>query len=446
MKVLKFWWTSVWNSKMIKITANIIYDSKKDEDIVVVVSAMSWVTNSLIEICDLVKSWNHQKVLDFFYVIKNKHSEVAIELIWDKYLENNYFLKLGIELDNLENILKRITLLKSITEKSKAKILYFWEVFSSILVSLAVNNFWVKSNNYLSKDLLMCEWLHLIWECNFEKSNKFISKWIKNIDLKNEIPIITWFWWWDKLWDVYLFDRWWSDYVWSLVWRFLQADSIEIWTDVDWIMSADPRIVDNPILWEELDYALCAEFALVWAKVLHPKTISPAQEKNIPVFIKNTFNPLANWTKICKKFDKWLKWISIEEQQIIINFVDPTMIWWYWYIYDAVKIFNDEKISIDAVATNEISFSLSIKSKHFSQELYNKFLVLKEKLDINIYKNITKVSIVWDTINDSRILSYFDDEIVMITSWAYWKSLTVFVKNDDSKELLVKLHSRVFWR
>lgn len=445
MKVLKFWWTSVWSTEMLKKTANIVFEAKKQNNLVVVISAMSWVTNNLIEICDIIESWNITKILESFEEIKIKHLNTAKELIWDSFANDKNFKKLEKELDNLEDILRWLALLKSIVEKSKATILYFGEILSSILLSIAINKLWINSNSYLSKNFLISHWHYLAWECDLEKSEKYIWEWLKNIDLNNEIPVITWFWWWDENGDIYLFDRWWSDYVWSLVWRLLKADDIEIWTDVNWIMSADPRVVEKPILWRELDYKVCAEFALAWAKVLHPKTISPAQEKNIPVWIKNTFNPKEYWTKIYNKDDKWIKWINVYDGEIILNFVDSTMLWACWYIYQVTKILNDEKISIDALATTEISFSITIKAKHFHKELIKKFYKIEKNVKIDIYEHITKVSFVWDSIDDWKILSYFEEEILMVTSSAYGKSLTVFVKTTDSKKLLARLHKKVFW-
>ncbi|MDD3793740.1 MAG: aspartate kinase [Candidatus Gracilibacteria bacterium] len=445
MKVLKFGGTSVGSTEMIKKTAEIIINSKKNDDVVIVVSAMTKVTNSLFDICDNVGIGNMDNVLAMFQILKEKHLNVAKDLSLDgNYEENSYFLKLNQELINLEDILKGATILKNLTDNSKAKILYYGEILSSILVSFAINNLGVKSNNYLSKNLIICEGSYMNSECDFIKSEDLMGKWIEKINLSKEIPVITGFGGGDDEGDVYLFDRGGSDYVGSLVGRFLKANSIEIWTDVDGIMSADPRTVKNPILWDELDYAVCAEFALVGAKVLHPKTISPAQEKFIPVYIKNTFNPTAKGTKICKKIDKGLKGINIDSDQVLLNFIDPTMIGGYGYVYHVVKILYDEKISIDAIATTETSFSISIKSKSFSKELSEKFFGLHEHFQINIYENVTKISFVGDTINDYTALSYIEDEIIMVTGGAYGKSLTAFVKTDDAKGLLVKLHDKVF--
>lgn len=444
MKVLKFWGTSVWSSEMIKKTAQIVVNTKNNDNVVVIVSAMTKVTNTLIDLCEQIILWDQTKVSEIYYSLYIKHIDTILDINPDK--NSIFYKKLENELINLNNIIKWLIILKEVSDQNKAKILYYWEILSSIIVSSAINSLWVKSNNYLSRDLIMCDWSYLISECDYDKSEKVINQWLSEKNLDNEIPVITWFGWWDENNDTYLFDRWWSDYVWSLVWRFLKAEAIEIWTDVDWIMSADPRIVEKPILWEELDYWVCAEFALVWAKVLHPKTISPAQEKFIPVYIKNTFNPDFKWTKICNKIDKWIKWINIDNEQILLNFVDPTMIWWYWYVYQVVKILNDAKISLDALATTETSFSISLKSKLFTKELKEKLINFNENFKVNIYENVTKISIVWDTIDNYYILWKLDEEIIMVTSWAYWKSLTIFIFNDNKSELLKKLHKNIFWQ
>jgi aspartate kinase len=209
-------------------------------------------------------------------------------------------------------------------------------------------------------------------------------------------------------------------------------------------MSADPRIVKNPIIWKELDYKVCAEFAIVWAKVLHPKTISPAQEKSIPVYIKNTFNPKAPWTKICKKKGKGLKWINIDDKQVLLNFVDPTMLWGYGQIYSALEILYKERVGVDVLGTTETSFSFSLKSKHFTPELKEKLLDLKKSFDIWIYEDVTKISLVWDSIDDFKFLADLKEDIIMVSTWAYWKLLTILVKTKDSKKLLKTLHKRIF--
>ncbi|NDK07782.1 aspartate kinase [Candidatus Gracilibacteria bacterium] len=442
MKVLKFGGTSVGSSEMIKKTAQIVVNTKNNDNVVVIVSAMTKVTNTLIDLCEQIILGDQTKVSEIYYSLYIKHIDTILDINPDK--NSIFYKKLENELINLNNIIKGLIILKEVSDQNKAKILYYGEILSSIIVSSAINSLGVKSNNYLSRDLIMCDGSYLISECDYDKSEKVINQWLSEKNLDNEIPVITGFGGGDENNDTYLFDRGGSDYVGSLVGRFLKAEAIEIWTDVDGIMSADPRIVEKPILWEELDYGVCAEFALVGAKVLHPKTISPAQEKFIPVYIKNTFNPDFKGTKICNKIDKGIKGINIDNEQILLNFVDPTMIGGYGYVYQVVKILNDAKISLDALATTETSFSISLKSKLFTKELKEKLINFNENFKVNIYENVTKISIVGDTIDNYYILGKLDEEIIMVTSGAYGKSLTIFIFNDNKSELLKKLHKNIF--
>lgn len=442
MKVLKFWWTSVWSLEMIKKTAEIVVNSKKDNDIIVVVSAMSWVTDILIKVCDFVTKWDKEKISIILDELKQKHIEVAHSICnWS--CDIKFINQINSYINDLEDIIKWVTILRQLSWRWRAKILYFWEILSSLIVSLAISQLWVSSNNYFSRDLLMCSWNFLDWECDFHKSKITNKDFLNLVNIQNEIPVVTWFWWWDEEKNVYLFDRWWSDYVATLLWRFLEAECVEIWTDVSWVMSADPRVVTKPIIWKELDYSVSAEFALAWAKILHPKTISPVQKKSIPIYIKNTFSPESYWTKICNLDDKWIRWISIDDKQMIFTFIDPSMIWKSWYLSDVIKKFSDLHISIDSIATTETSFSLSIKKKNYFEEILKELNHLKERFELEIIDDVTKISIVGDFINDYSLIWELEN-IIMISKWAHPKSITIFVKKWDSKELLQKLHQKLF--
>ncbi len=444
MKILKFWWTSLWSLEMIQKTAKIIAERKKTwEELVIVVSAMTWVTNNLIKICELIETKDTENALKEIEAIRKKHSEVA-ENIWETNESKNHIIELNKNLEILHDIVKWVALLWDLTKKDRAKILYFWEILSSILLSLALNKIWTKSNFYKSANLIMCDWNYMNADYDPYTSTKKVNDFLAINDISVEVPVITWFWWWDEKWDIYLFDRWWSDYVWTILWNFFNAESVEIWTDVDWVMSADPRIVKDAIIWEELDFLVSAELALTWAKVLHPKTISPAQEKNIPVYIKNTFNPAAKWTKICEsKKQVWIKWINIDNKQVLITFIDNDMLSWVWYLYSAIKILSNNSIIIDAVATSETSFTLSIKETDLTKEILNKLFSLNNQFKISIDKDVTKISIIWDTIDNYSILSELED-VKLVSKWWFNKALTIFTKKMDKEELLKKLHKNIF--
>ena len=442
IKILKFWWTSVWSFKMIKKSSKIIIKSKEKNEIIVVVSAMSGVTNILFELCNFALEKDEDFIFKKINEIKEKHIDVLNKL-WECSICDKWKKQINKSIWKLEDIIKAVILLKQIPKNIEAKILYFWEILSSILMSTFLKKEWLLSNSYQSKDYLMSSWEYLDWECSIEKSEEKIKKFISEVDLKKEIPVFTWFWWWDWT-DIYLYNRWWSDFVATIFWSLLNVKSVEIWTDASWIMTADPRIVNFPVIWKEMDYEVASEFALSWAKILHPKTLSPVQKKNIPVKIKNTFNSKWYWTKIHKiTWEKWIKWINISTQWVILTFIDPYMIWAYWFIYSILKILEEEKVSIDVMATTETSFSISICEKDFSERLIEKLKNKEKHFILKIEQNICKISIVWDSIDSHKALEYVDDAI-MISKWAYNKCLTIYTKSQNPDELLKKLHKGLF--
>jgi len=444
MKVLKFWGTSVGSQEMIQKVAKIVKSEKEKNDVVVVVSAMSGVTDSLIELCEYTQTGDIEKVEKFLKILKKKHIEVAQNICQGKC--DIYFIKKIEEyISQLEDIARGVCFLRQLSDRGRAKILYFWEILSSLIVSLALTQEWLESKNYLSKEFLMCKKKYMDGDCDYKLSKKIIKHFFQHINIQKEIPVITGFGWWDDEGNVFLFDRWGSDYVGTLIWRFLEAESVEIWTDVNGVMSADPRIVKDAILWEKLDYSVCAEFALVGAKVLHPKTISPLQEVNIPVIIKNTFNPEAEGTKITQIKSKGIKGIHIDTKQTILSFIDPTMIGTAWYIADVIAVFSRLQIPIDTLATTETSFSLSIKSKYYNAYLIREIEKLKEHFHFEVEEEIAKISLVGNDVSDYSILEDLE-KIILVSRWAYGKSLTIFVKTCDAKNLIQKLHKKIFWK
>lgn len=444
MKILKFGWTSLWSYEMIKKTSEIVINSKenKSDEIIVVVSAMSKVTNILLEICELGLKWDEKWVISEIEKLREKHVSVIKEL-WKCKLCKAAVENIDKVIWELQDILKAIVILKQLSNKAKSKILYFWEILSSILLSLFINESKYSSKTYLSKDYIVSYWKYMDWDCDMDKSKVKIKEFIKNVDLEKTIPVFTWFGWWNND-DIYLFDRWWSDYVATLLWSLLDVEAVEIWTDADWVMTADPRKVDFPVIWDELDYEVASEFALSWAKILHPKTLSPIQKKKIPVLIKNTFSPSSSWTKICKiSWKKWIKWINVTSNWVILTFIDPSMIWAHGFIYSVLKVLEQENVSIDVMATTETSFSISICDKYYSKDLVKKLENMEQHFKLVIEKDVCKISIVWDSIDTHKVLESIDN-VLMISKWAYNKCLTIYTKIDNPDDLLKVLHKDLF--
>jgi len=442
MIILKFGWTSLKDIAMIHKSANIIIEKRRKYKTIVVVSAMSWVDNILIKLCELAWKGEIKKVSKTINSLFKKHKEIANNLCSGNCDISFLDILDGYILELLD-IFKWMSISKTISSKWKAKVLYFWEILSSFLLSIAIEGLWYKSRMCFSKEILSCYWNFMDWECNYKLSEKKLNIFRKQINFSKEIPIITWFWGWDDEWNVYLFNRWGSDYVATLIGTLLKVKKVEIRTDVDWVYSADPKIVKNPILWNKLDYDIASEFSLVWDKVLHPKTIFPAKKNQIEIVIKNTHFPENKWTSIFKVKDFWVKGVNVDIKQVIFTFIDPAMMGDYGYISDILKIFKKNKVSIDTIATTETSFSISMRKKYCKKALIEELNNLEKSFTLKIYKNISKISIIWRWIDNSKILSYFE-KIIMISSWAYGKTLTVFIKSSNPTKLIRSLHEKIF--
>ena len=450
MKILKFWGTSMWSSDMIKVVSNIVFESNKVEEVIVVVSAMSWITDKLIDLTKNIKKNNIIKIKNIFSKIKNHHKKALKGIVWeDKYelIWNDVFRKIFKKLELiLELIIEWTSIVWEFSDKIKASILYYWEIFSSALLVEALKLKWIHAEQILSKEYIKTNKNFLDWEVNYVKTRNLIKNKIK-IN-KNLIPVITWFAWSDIDNNVTLLSRGWSDYVATIFWYSLQVSSIEIWTDVAWICSSDPRIIKNPICFEKLDYKICAELALAWAKILHPKTISPIIKSRIPIYIKSTLEPKKKWTKIFNYKSEWIKWINLSNNNYLFHFTDNVMLWRVWYIYEITKIFSENNIPLDSIATSEVSFTCSINKKDFREKLINDF---KWLWDLKVLKNLSKISIVWEKIwfdcsilkDVFNILCWY--KIYLISKWVSFNNITLFIDNKNSKKVLKLLHDKLFY-
>lgn len=446
MKILKFWGTSMWSSVMINEVANIVLNSNKIEEVMVVVSAMSWITDKLIELTKSAQKKDFNKVKKIFSNIKNHHKNTLKEIVWNDNFEIKWNENFKNVFQQLELIAEWTSLIWEVSDKIKASILYFWEIFSSLLLIETLKLKWVDAFQILSKQYIKTDENYLDWIVDFIKTKNLIKKKIQLI--KNSIPVITWFAWSDSKNNTTLLSRWWSDYVATIFWFALWVSWVEIWTDVAWIFSSDPRIIKNPICFDKLDYRICAELALAWAKVLHPKTISPVIKQGIPIFVKSTMEPNKAWTKICNHKSEWIKWINLCNENILFHFTDNTMFWEIWYINNITKKFGDYGIPIDSVATSEVSFTCSIKKKDFSKKIIKNF---KWVWNFEVIENLSKISIVWEKIwfNCCLLKDVFNTlnwyKIYLISKWASFNNITLFVEEKYSKEILKLLHDKLFY-
>ena len=295
MRVEKFGGSSLADSERIKNISSIILNSSKKEKIAVILSAMKGVTDSLIRAAQIAEEGNSEYTEDIEN-IREKHLKAVRSLFAPKN-QTTVITHLQLMFNELEDILHGVELVRECSKRTMDLVMSFGERMSCTLVTEYLNTRgcsakFIDARNYIKTDNRYGSAV-----VDFAKSYALI----KNIGSLKAVPIITGFIASTENGITTTLGRNGSDYTASIFGAALEAECIEIWTDVDGVMSADPRFVRNAFVIPELSYQEAMELSYFGAEVLHPYTMIPAIEKGIPIRIKNSLNPSNPGTLILNK-------------------------------------------------------------------------------------------------------------------------------------------------
>jgi aspartate kinase len=436
---MKFGGTSLANAERIENIGEIIR-SKLNKKPVVVVSAVGGVTNLLLDVAkESSKGINPNKKVE---EIINIHKRIIKSLSLDDEFLIEYFVR-------LHDTLNGIYLLKELSPRSLDLVSSFGEIFSSRILAEFLN-----SNGIISKQY---DNIGIVTDDSFTNA-EILEETYKNIDsnLNNfdHIPIITGFMARNKDGEITTLGRGGSDYTASIIGAALNAEEIEIWTDVDGIKTADPRVIPNAKQWDKLTFNEASEMAYFGAKVLHPKTIKPAINKSIPVRILNTYNKNNKGTLIVNENGETpFRSISMKNDITIIRICSTKMLFAYGFLSRVFDIFNKYKISIDLVSTSEITISMTLDKINEGSKNLDKAILELEKLGkIEVLKNRSIVCIVGNGIRNrlgvlGRIFNTCknsDVDVEMVSQGASPLSISFVVKQEDSEKIVKELHKELF--
>ncbi|MCP4298889.1 MAG: aspartate kinase, partial [Proteobacteria bacterium] len=239
-----------------------------------------------------------------------------------------------------------------------------------------------------------------------------------------------------------------SDYSATIIGSSLSAEEVQIWTDVDGIMTSDPRIVDGVKTIQSITYSEAGELAFFGAKVVHPATIQPAVKQQIPVFVKNSTNPDAAGTAILPTVaDKGIKAITGKKAVTVVSVTSSKMLNAYGFLKNIFTIFDRYKTPVDLISTSEVSVSMTIENIDRVDEIvkelevmgsvtveYNKAIICLVGQDL--WKDSVFVSRVFGSLNGTPIR--------MISLGASDINLSVVVPEDRLNETIQSLHNEFF--
>ena len=289
--VIKYGGTSISSAKDIQAVANHLNSLSKKNEIVVVCSATSGTTDDLIEISESIKKENKLKAEQLASKITNRHKQLAKQTIKKADLRKKLLKNFDDDFAELVALIDGMVLLGEVTPRTMDYLFSFGERLSIKLVSMAVSDTGKKSVSLTGKDV------GIVTDSNFGESKPLIdttrlrvSKTVENLFSKKIIPVVGGFVGADQHGHVTTFGRGGSDYSATIIGTCIKADEIWLMSDVDGLMTADPKIVKNAKLLKEVSYIEAIEMALFGAKQIHPRTFEPLLSKKIPMKIRSSFN------------------------------------------------------------------------------------------------------------------------------------------------------------
>lgn len=403
MKVLKFGGSSVANAEAIKQVKSIV-ENEKESEIIVVVSALGGITDTLLEIANKA-ALGDETYLDGLKQVRNRHLGVANEVV--NFNRSIITDNISRKIDDLSNILKGVFLIGDLSPKSSNVIVSYGERLSSLIVSGAVDG----AEHYDALSLIKTTPYHNKHTVNFVETEKAILAALSN---SKKRAIIGGFISTDTVTgDITNLGRGGSDYTASIIAATLNASSLEIWTDVDGFMTADPRVIAHAYPIPELSFLEAMELCNFGAKVIYPPTIYPAYHKNIEIKIKNTFNPAANGTTITNRTtqsnDALIKGISSINDTSLVTIQGLGMVGVIGVNYRIFKALAKNGVSVffvsQAASENNTSIGVSRCDAYYAVEiLETEFEGEIERGEINrirLQNDLATVAIVGESMKDT---------------------------------------------
>ena len=298
LRIMKFGGTSVGDASCIRKVTDIIRATSAESDIVVVVSAMSGVTNKLIEAAVQSEAGHREAVESIFAQLRHRHETVVEDLIHSDAERKRIRQQMQMFFEEGERLCQGTILLGELTPRARDSISSLGERLSAPLVAAVLAESGVASECLEATELVVTDsyfggaepWMDLTREACEVRLHPLLQQGI--------VPVVTGFIGANEEGVLTTLGRGGSDYSATILGAALDADEVIIWTDVDGLLTADPRLVPGACSIPEISYREAAELAYFGAKVLHPKTLRPVMQRGIPLRIRNTFEPGKLGTKI----------------------------------------------------------------------------------------------------------------------------------------------------
>jgi aspartate kinase len=364
MIVMKFGGTSVQDEKAIARVIAIVR-GRLDHRPVVVVSAMARVTDQLQTMGRAAAAGDLDSALSLARALRERHHATSARLLGRHY-EN---LRPGLDdsFNQLETVLRGIAAIGELSPRTLDYIFSFGELLSSRIVAAAFAAHELQGEWVDSRQCIVTDAQHTHAVPQFEETNQKLAARLRPLLEAGKVPVMGGFIGATREGTTTTIGRGGSDFSAAIVGAALDADRIEIWTDVDGMKTTDPNLCPSARRLEEVSFDEAAEMAFFGAKVLHPATLIPAMEKNIPVYVLNSRNPRNKGTCVRNQTTasaaRGFKAIAAKKNVSIISLTAGHMLEAHGFLHDVFQVFKQHHVPVDIVSTSEVSVSLTVDSK-----------------------------------------------------------------------------------
>ncbi|MFA5312568.1 MAG: aspartate kinase [Methanomassiliicoccales archaeon] len=447
IKVMKFGGTSVGSGEAIRRTADIIMRDPAPK--AVVVSAMSGVTNALIALSEEPEG----KARETLGLLRERHLAVARGQM-SVELQREYEPLLESRMAGLRDVLISYHVSKDDHERDVAyDTLSSWgERLSSLTVAYVLRSLGCNAVAMTGEEAgIVASGTPGNGSADLFATGANLRSCVLPLIEKGQVPIITGFYGIGPDGRPLTFGRGGSDYVGSVVANGLDADVVEIWTDVDGFMTADPRVVAKAKTLTEMDYNEAAELAYFGAKVLHPRTIEPARKKDLEVWVKNSFNPDGKGTrifKIRKAGETMLRSVAMKKDLSVIKVYSGEIVYQPGLINKILDAVCSGGVTTYAVSTSLSTMAVLVPTDQV-HDICERVKALKDDVEkVHVKEGVSLICAVGDGMLQTcgvsaKIFSAVSEtgaNVEMISEGASDVALNFVVGNDKAVEVVRKLH------
>jgi aspartate kinase len=448
---MKFGGTSVEDPAAISRTATIVAGRVAlGKQPVVVVSAMAKVTDQLLRAAAAAALGDRTGALAISSRLRCRHRDTATALIKDCADQAALLEFIDKKFDSLDEVLRGLAAILELTPRISDLIVSYGERISSRIVAAAFRAQGIDAAHVDAREII-------VTDSEFQKAipqdvliDKRAAEKLRPLTAKGLVPVMGGFIASNEAGITTTLGRGGSDFTGALVGGALSAEAIEIWTDVDGIMTSDPRVCPDALRVKVISFEEAAELAYFGAKVLHPATILPAVKKNIPVLVLNSRNAACEGTRITSLAPHCrspFKSIAVKKKLSIIDVVASRMLMTHGYLSEIFAIFDKHKCAVDMVSTSEVSVSLTVDS---NEKLPSIAADLSRLADVKYEGRKALVCMVGDDIRGrsgmaAQVFTAIRHiNVRMISQGASEINMSFMIDEDDADEAVRALHAAFF--